>query len=263
MQNTIAFIVGKKPKRGTIIAEAMGILEDRGVRCRLLLPHEQDVAPTDVADAALVVHRGLSGADDALLEAVAAADIPLCNPWTGVENLHDRAATHRALLAAGLPAPSGGVRGTWDEVREAAAGRSIVVKAVDGGGRGCGVLPDPLPAEPPMAGPYLVEDRITHDGIDRKLYVAGSWVRGLLKPSTLTHAHTTEGEPFAVDASLAELARRATAGLGMHLAGVDVVIGPRGPVVVDVNAFPGFRGVEGAAEAVAEHLLEHAGEPRG
>ncbi|GAA4387882.1 hypothetical protein MTQ12_11350 [Brevibacterium sp. R8603A2] len=66
---------------------------------------------------------------------------------------------------------------------------------------------------------------------------------GLLKPSTLDHEHTTEGEPFAVDGDLAALARHAAAGLGMHLAGVDGVIGPRGPVVVDVNAFPGFRGV--------------------
>lgn len=86
---------------------------------------------------------------------------------------------------------------------------------------------------------------------------------GLLKPSTLDHEHTTDGEPFAVDDALADLTRHAAAGLGMHLAGVDVVIGPHGPVVVDVNAFPGYRGVEGAAEAVAEHLIEHAGAGRG
>ena len=32
---------------------------------------------------------------------------------------------------------------------------------------------------------------------------------------------------------------------------------PDGPVVIDVNAFPGYRGVEGAAAAVAEHLVDH------
>lgn len=49
----------------------------------------------------------------------------------------------------------------------------------------------------------------------------------------------------------------------MHLAGVDVVLGPHGPVVVDVNAFPGYRDVAGAAAAVAAHLLDHAaGESR-
>lgn len=172
-------------------------------------------------------------------------------------HLRDRAATHRALLAAGLPAPAGVVCRTWAEVLDRAGGRRVVVKAVTSAGRGHGVLPDPLPLEPPMPGPYLVEDLVEHDGTDHKLYVAGGWVSGLLKPSTLTQEHTTEGTPFEVDEALATLARRATAGLDLHLAGVDVVLGPDGPVVVDVNAFPGYRGVAGAAGAVAEHLLEH------
>ncbi|QCP05544.1 hypothetical protein [Brevibacterium sp. CS2] len=144
------------------------------------------------------------------------------------------------------------MRESWAEVLADSRDRRVVVKAVHGGGRGRGVLSDPLPADPPMDGPYLVEDWIDHDRIDRKLYVAGGWVSGLLKPSTLDHEHTTGGEPFAVDNALAALARHAAAGLGMHLAGVDVV-----------NAFPGFRGVDGAAEAVAEHLVEHDGADRG
>lgn len=110
-----------------------------------------------------------------------------------------------------------------------------------------------------MDGPYLVEELIEHDGVDRKLYVAGSWVAGLLKPSTLTQEHTTDGDPFEVDPTLVDLARVATSRLDLHLAGVDVVLGPDGPAVVDVNAFPGYRGVDGAAPAVADHLLEHLG----
>lgn len=106
-------------------------------------------------------------------------------------------------------------------------------------------------------GPYLVEELIEHDGTDRKLYVAGSQVFGLLKPSTLTHGHTTEGTPFEVRPDLADLARRTLYHLDLHLAGVDLVIGPEGPVVVDVNNFPGYRGVAGAAVAVADHLLNH------
>lgn len=51
--------------------------------------------------------------------------------------------------------------------------RRVVVKAVHGGGRRRGVLSDPLPADPPMDGPQLVEDWIEHDGRDRKAYVAG------------------------------------------------------------------------------------------
>lgn len=263
MQRRIAFVLGKLPKPGTIIDLVVGLLSEAGVGCTVLLPHEQDVRPADTDDADLVVHRGLSGSGQDLLSTLAATGAPLCNPWAGMTHLRDRAALHDAIETAGVPTPRGAVRHTWAEVLAEETRRPVVVKAVSGPGRGHGVLPSPLPAEAPMDGPYLVEELIEHDGTDRKIYVAGTWVSGLLKPSTLTHEHTTDGTPFEVDAALADLARAATSGLDMHLAGVDVVLGPAGPVVVDVNAFPGYRGVDGAAQAVARHLLEHLGAARG
>ena len=47
--------------------------------------------------------------------------------------------------------------------------------------------------------------------------------------------------------------------LDAHLLGVDVLRTPDGPVVVDVNAFPGFRGIADAPQLVTGHLREHAG----
>lgn len=261
MQRRIIFLLGKKPRPGTIVAQVLDLLADHGRRpgisCQVLLPHEHRVGVEDAADSDLVVHRGLSGPDEDLLSTLDTVGAALCNPWSGMRHLHDRAALHDALDAASVPSPRGVVRQTWAEVRAEEGRRRVVVKAVAGPGRGHGVLPSPLPPEAPLDGPYLVEELIKHDGSDRKLYVAGDRVSGLLKPSTLTHGHTTQGVPFEVHPELADLARRTLGHLGLHLAGVDVVIGPDGPVVVDVNAFPGYRGVEGAAAAVADHLLSH------
>jgi ribosomal protein S6--L-glutamate ligase len=257
MQRRIAFLLGKKPRPGTIVAEVIDLLATRDVRSEVLLPHDQQVGAEDAQDVDLVVHRGLSGPDADLLSSLDALSTPLCNPWRGMRHLHDRAALHDALDGAGVPSPRGVVRTTWADVLAEERRRRVVVKAVEGPGRGRGVLPSPLPEDPPMDGPYLVEELIEHDGTDHKLYVAGDRVSGLLKPSTLTHGHSTEGTPFEVSTELAGLARRTLQHLGLHLAGVDVVIGPDGPVVVDVNAFPGYRGVEGAAAAVAEHLVDH------
>lgn len=259
MQRRITFLLGKSPRPGTIVAEVVDLLRGRGVGCDVLLPHDQQVRVDDAQDADLVVHRGLSGPDDALLSSLDALSTPLCNPWDGTRHLQDRAALHDALDRASVPSPRGAVRATWADVLAEESRRRVVVKAVSGPGRGRAVLPSPLPEEPPMDGPYLVEELIEHDGTDRKLYVAGEHVSGLLKPSTLTRGHSTEGTPFDVSPELAALARRTLQHLGLHLAGVDVVIGPDGPVVVDVNAFPGYRGVDGAAAAVAEHLLGHLG----
>lgn len=149
----------------------------------------------------------------------------------------------------------------WAEVRQMAGTEHVVVKALAGPGRGATVVAGngaTLPAEPPFPGPYLVEPRLATDGTDRKLYVAGDQVRGLLKPSTLEHPHTTSGTPFQPDAALTELALETARVVGGHLLGVDVIATPNGPVVVDVNGFPGFRGVKDAPALVATHIREHA-----
>ncbi len=74
-------------------------------------------------------------------------------------------------------------------------------------------------------------------------------------PSPLHHCHVTTGIPFAPDAELTTLAQRVGEVVGLELYGVDVLLGEAGPVVVDVNPFPGFRGVADAPRLIAEHLL--------
>lgn len=99
---------------------------------------------------------------------------------------------------------------------------------------------------------YLVQPFVPNDGTDHKLYVIGDHVSGLLKPSPLLAGHLSSGAVFTVPDDLTRLALATRRACRLDLAGVDVVLGPDGPVVVDVNAFPGYRGVPGAAAAVAD-----------
>jgi ribosomal protein S6--L-glutamate ligase len=55
------------------------------------------------------------------------------------------------------------------------------------------------------------------------------------------------------------LARAAGAALGLELYGIDVLCCERGPVIVDVNPFPGFRSVPSAGEALADHVMRRVG----
>jgi ribosomal protein S6--L-glutamate ligase len=59
--------------------------------------------------------------------------------------------------------------------------------------------------------------------------------------------------------ALQELARAVGRAFGLELYGVDVLAGAQGPVIVDVNAFPGFRCVPAAHAALAAHVLRVAG----
>jgi ribosomal protein S6--L-glutamate ligase len=58
------------------------------------------------------------------------------------------------------------------------------------------------------------------------------------------------------DPAVEETARRAAACCGLVCYGADFVVGPDGPVLVDLNAFPGYRGVEAGPAWVADAVLD-------
>ncbi len=251
----VAFVLGKPPKASTIFPEVFDRLAAAGVRTSVHLPHDGRV-DEDLATADLVVHRGLNVAALGLIGELHAAGVLLVNSHPGVAQLTDRVAMLRAL--DGLPVPSTRVVSTWPEVAAAAGDRLCVVKSAPGPGRGAAIAVgtgEELVVDRGLSPPFLVQDHVAAGGVDHKLYVIGDEVRGLLKPSPLTGGHTTEGSAFSPDEALVDLARRVRDRLQMDLLGVDVLVSDEGPVVVDVNDFPGYRGVRDAPGLVAKHLL--------
>jgi glutathione synthase/RimK-type ligase-like ATP-grasp enzyme len=62
------------------------------------------------------------------------------------------------------------------------------------------------------------------------------------------------GEPFTVTAELREIALRVARAFGTDLFGLDIVVSDGRPYVVDINPFPGFKGVPDAALRLADYL---------
>lgn len=73
-------------------------------------------------------------------------------------------------------------------------------------------------------------------------------------------------ESVALDPVYDEVARKAARVLGLHVAGVDMLEGKDGPLVMEVNASPGLEGIEAAtgidvAMAVVRHLEDALARP--
>ncbi len=189
----------------------------------------------------------------------------LVNPYPACALAQDKQRANRALAHAGVPIPR-----TWctteparlaDEVGRELGNRPVVVKPFDGyHGRGVAVLDDPdaLRTLHTSERPLVVQEHVEHDTDDLKLCVIDGEVFALRKPFS-SESHGAAGVAVDVPPDLAEIARRCGHALGLELYGVDVLEGPRGPVVVDVNFFPGYKGVPDAAQLLADAIERAAG----
>ena len=79
-------------------------------------------------------------------------------------------------------------------------------------------------------------------------HVIGATIRG--------SAHQAgTGVPCEVTPSVRDIALRCGRAFGLGLYGLDIIEGPDGPVVVDLNYSPGFRGVPDAAQLLTDLFL--------
>ncbi len=257
---TIAFLLGKPVRADTIFPDIFERLSSLPVKLSVHLPIKEPL-PATLREADLVVQRGLDGDDLTALRWIEDAGVRCCNPIDATAMLGDRLVTLDTLSAAGLPVPLTTPLETWPEVVSLADSQSIVVKAVDGRvGRSVGVLiaeAGQLVSQPPFAGPYIVQEFIRNDGRVHKAYVAGQQARGMMKRSSPDAAVSQPGLSTSLAPELVELALQAGAALGLDIYGVDFLYGPD-PVIIDVNPFPGFRGVPDAADLISTHLARLA-----
>jgi ribosomal protein S6--L-glutamate ligase len=243
----VALVLGRPPSAASVLHDVVAGLRRSGVEATVDVVRGEDV-PDRVRSADVRLLKDLA---PGALRALAGLT---CTPSPeAVLRSLDKAAVVERLGTAGVPVPATRVVTDWDDVRAAAVAGPLVVKPRSGsGGTGVLLLDGPAPAAAAGPGPWLVQGRVAGDGVDRKLYVAGEVVTGLLRSWPVPAG--AWGEPFDVPADLRALALRAAAALELPLAGVDVLLSPDGPVVVDVNAVPGFKGVPDAAALLVAHL---------
>jgi ribosomal protein S6--L-glutamate ligase len=224
--------------------------------------HAADLAAPVGAD--VVLARGRSTALVSLLRAAEASAVPVANSASAISAVVDKAGMGATLAAAGVPVPHTWVGPVDVLARWADLAFPLVLKPVCGdNARGLAVARSRaelagLPWPEPVA---LAQTFHRGDGVDLKLYVAGDRVWALRRPSPIDETGAprpvgTPGDPIPVTPALAELARRCGRVFGLRLFGVDCVDGEHGPLVVEVNDYPNYRGADGASEAIAALVAE-------
>ncbi|WP_330181465.1 ATP-grasp domain-containing protein [Nocardia sp. NBC_01503] len=199
-----------------------------------------------------------------LLEAAAAAGLTTINDARSIRGVRDKARAAALAAAHGLPVPT-----TWaaarprDLARIPAARFPLVVKPADGSsGRDVRVVerPEHLAAiDRADQGLLIAQPFVPNSGVDLKVYCVDGRIYATERTSPLhTGGRKAADRPVQLDPEIADIAARVGAVFGLDLYGIDVVRGPDGPIVVDVNDFPSFGQVPAAVPTVARAIVELA-----
>jgi tetrahydromethanopterin:alpha-L-glutamate ligase len=189
----------------------------------------------------------------------------------------DKFRTSWLLAKAGVPTPPAAVVQHAEQAERALAELGEAVAKPLAGSLGDGIER----VRPDDAGRRVVRERaardgavylqayVPHPGRDIRVFVVGGDTRAAIA----RHAPPGEWRTNVAGGGRAErvdcpddvraVAEAAAGALGLDYAGVDLVVGPSGPTVIEVNGNPSWQGILEAtgldmAEAIADHVLGRA-----
>jgi tetrahydromethanopterin:alpha-L-glutamate ligase len=212
-------------------------------------------------DVQFEIYRALEGTGSLVvnrIDALLAAQDKLRTSWllrragvatpraAAAQGAREAAAALEAIGEAVMKPLAGSLGDGLERVRPDRAGRRAVAERVD------------------RDGAVYLQQWVPHPGRDARLFVVGAEVPGAMERlAEPGEWRTNVGRgarvrPLRVDAPLAAIALAAAGALGLDWAGVDVVMGPHGPTVLEVNGNPSWIGIlEATGEDMAEPIAEH------
>ena len=205
----------------------------------------------------LYVLRHTSGVSLSLAGALHQLGAVIVNPFPTSAALADKIVVMRTLQAAGVRTPATYVASRPAELRSLLDSGPIVVKPYRGaGGEHIRIVRNESELAAVDCGrePVFAQRYHAGDGRDRKVYVIGGRVFGLKKVFPRRTEEEKHGEPFALTLQLGDVVERCGHAFGIDLYGVDIVESDGTPYVVDMCSIPGFKGVPGAVELLAEYF---------
>ncbi|HMV46345.1 MAG TPA: hypothetical protein PLD20_29545 [Blastocatellia bacterium] len=219
-----------------------------------------------------------------LAESLAAAahyrSARLLNEYPATMKVRDKVLTCTMLLQAGIPTPRTFVTDSIETLRPIAQEMPIVVKPYRGR-RGMGIEiclneadfdalvkrranevtgnDDDGGEDGTALGERLIfaQEYEDHEPYDYKAYAIGDYVHAIKRIFPAKTKEEKLGTPVGDDPELVDLVRRCGKLFGLQLYGVDLVKTPKGYSVIEVNCFPGYKGVPQGGERISRYILEN------
>ncbi|MFD5028974.1 RimK family alpha-L-glutamate ligase [Streptomyces sp. NPDC058405] len=265
----LCFLVEEQYRYDGMPVEVIRQLDAWGHRVDVLRPGSSLIRVSEEIRAgshdAWVLKTVSGGPGLTLLETAAAVGLTTVNDARSIRGVRDKVLAAAIGRSGGLPVPLTYAAARPESLAEIPdAEFPLVVKPADGSsGRAVRLVASPdllagMRHELAGEGMLIAQPYVPNSGIDLKVYCVGGELYATERRSPLHPDRPAPERRVPLSAEVARIAAEVGAVYGLDLYGVDVLLGPDGPVVVDVNDFPSFRQVPDAAARVARAVLELA-----
>ena len=251
---------GDKPtSKSSVMRQAALMLSEKGIAVDILNPEESAVDLDDIEvkyDLYILKSSSQQAISFAGLLHLSGAN--LLNPYPVVALMKDKVLATSIRLKAEVPLPETFMAARPDQLKELLTGGPLVVKPYWGGSQGRGVRivekADELDDMDGDQGLIFAQRYHKPDGRDHKIYCIGGKIFGVMRVWPARTYEEKLGESFTVSPEMSEIARSCGRAFGIELYGLDIIGSVGQPYVVDINTFPGFKGVVDAARHLADYI---------
>jgi len=195
----------------------------------------------------------------------------IINPPLAIERAVDKYCSLTIFHENGLPVPRTAVTENHDEALKCfhELGGDVVVKPLFGSrGIGTSRITDPDVAARIFRaisfhhGVLYLQEFVDHGGSDIRAFVVGDRVvASMRRISSNWKTNVSLGaKPVSVDLpeELQKIAVKAAKVIGCKVTGIDIIEGPNGPVIIELNSQPGWRGLQSVTKVnIAEEIIDY------
>jgi RimK family alpha-L-glutamate ligase len=193
----------------------------------------------------------------------------IINPPEAIEHCVDKYDILAILEDNGIPVPRTAVTEKADEALKAfnELGGDVVIKPIFGSrGMGSTRVNDPEIASTIFKsitfyhGVIYLQEFVPHGFSDIRAFVIGDHVAAAMRRVAnnwkTNYSQGARPEAIKLEKNLEDIAIKSARILDCSVAGVDILESPRGPLVVEVNSQPGWRGLQSVTRVnIAEEIL--------
>jgi ribosomal protein S6--L-glutamate ligase len=238
-------------------------LEARGCTVDWLFPEEHVFSQADFQiEYDLYVLKSSSPMTYQLGAMISTKGGRMINDFRAIQRIKNKVEINKLLADAGVPIPDSYLTGDVNLLKDVIASKGpLIVKPYDGRhGIGVSVVrtPEELDALDLQGSDIYAQAFKPGDGYDRKTYMVGQHAYASKKAFAAGESFLKDAIAMEMTPEMSDIALKCGEVVGLQVYGVDMIESEDGMWVIDVNGFPGFKGLPGIDAVLADYVYDCA-----